>query len=328
MSFRRVAAPFVLLGVFALLTPMVFGQVTTATVYGIVNDPSGAVVPGADVTLVNENTNATLKSVTDTAGEFVFNFVPAGHYTLKIALSGFKTFENKNIELGAAQNIRKTFVLSVGEVAESVTVVGESPLVNTAAPEQRENYTSQQVIELPLARRNFSNILRLGTGVNTGGSGQVRLNGVGRSGTKVTVDGTSADQNPEAPGTSMYQAFNLIDVMSIEAIQEVQTIKGIIAAEYGHVLTGNVNLITHGGGNSWHGSLFENFQAEELNARVQNVATKPPLTFNQYGGSFGGPIRKDRAFFFGAYEGYQERAQVVVNGNVATARIRNQAIAA
>jgi hypothetical protein len=303
-------------------------QVTTATFYGIVNDPSGAVVPGADVSLQNEATSARFQTTTDASGEFVFNFVPAGLYTLRISLAGFKTHENKNLELGAAQNIRKTFVLAVGEVAESVTVVGETPLVNTAAPEQRENYTRMQITELPLARRNFANILRIGTGVNTGGSGQVRLNGVGRSGTKVTVDGTSADPNPEAPGTSMYQAFNLIDVMSIEAIQEVQTVKGIIPAEYGHVLTGNVNLITRAGSNNWHGSLFENFQAEELNARVQTATTKPPLTFNQYGGSIGGPIRKDRIFAFGAYEGYQERSQQVVQGNVATARIRNAATAA
>jgi hypothetical protein len=115
-----------------------------------------------------------------------------------------------------------------------------------------------------------------GTGVSTGGSGQVRLNGVGRSGTKVTVDGTIADSNPEAPGTSMYQAFNQIDVMSIEAVQEVQTVKGIVPAEYAHVLTGNVNLITRSGGNSWHGSLFENNQVEELNARIQTAASRPP----------------------------------------------------
>jgi Carboxypeptidase regulatory-like domain/TonB dependent receptor-like, beta-barrel len=320
-------SPWVIVLMLAL-AGVVHAQVTTATFYGIVNDPSGAVVPGAEVTLTNENTSATLKSITDVQGEFVFNFVPAGRYTLKIALAGFKSLESKNMELGAAQNVRQTFTLQVGEVTESVTVSGESPLVNTAAAEQRESYSHQQVTELPLARRNFANVLRLGTGVTTGGSGQVRLNGAGRSGTKVTLDGTSADSNPEAPGTSMYQSFNLIDVMSIEAIAEVQTTKGIVAAEYGHVLTGNVNLISRSGTNDWHGSLFENFQAEELNARVQTAATRPPLTFNQFGGSVGGPIRRDKVFIFGAYEGYRESAMEVVQGDVPTQRIRNAAIAA
>jgi hypothetical protein len=128
------------------------------------------VVPGAEVTLTNENTSATLKSITDVQGEFVFNFVPAGRYTLKIALAGFKSLESKSMELGAAQNVRQTFTLQVGEVTESVTVSGESPLVNTAAAEQRESFSRLQVTELPLARRNFSNVLRLGTGVTTGGS--------------------------------------------------------------------------------------------------------------------------------------------------------------
>ncbi|HEY2933411.1 MAG TPA: TonB-dependent receptor [Acidobacteriota bacterium] len=328
MFFRRLSYLACILLLSMMVGPVARAQVTTATFYGIVKDPSGSVVPGAEVTLTNENTSAVLKTVTDDEGEFVFNFVAAGRYTLKISLPGFKTLESKSMELGAAQNFRQTFTLQVGEVAESITVTGESPLLNTAAPEQRENYSRLQVTELPLARRNFSNILRLGTGVTTGGSGQVRLNGVGRSGTKVTVDGTSADPNPEAPGTSMYQAFNLIDVMSIEAVQEVQTIKGIIAAEYGHVLTGNVNLITRSGTNDWHGSLFENFQAEELNARTQTASTRPPLTFNQFGGSVGGPIRKDKVFIFGAYEGYRESSMQVVQGDVATERLRNAAIAA
>jgi carboxypeptidase family protein len=173
MRFRELCPPCVLLLLIIAMSPAL-AQVTSATLYGIVNDPSGAVIPGAEVTLINEGTSATLKAVSDDAGEFVFNFVPAGRYTLKISLPGFKTLESKNMELGAAQNIRQRFTLQVGEVAESITVSGESPLVSTAAPEQRESYSRLQVTELPLAQRNFANILRLGTGVTTGGSGQVR----------------------------------------------------------------------------------------------------------------------------------------------------------
>jgi outer membrane receptor for ferrienterochelin and colicin len=101
----------------------------------------------------------------------------------------------------------------------------------------------------------------------------------------MTVDGADATSNVENPSTSMYQAFNYIDTMSVEAIQEVQTTKGVIAAGYGHQLSGNVNLISRSGTNQWHGSLFENFQADNLNARLQNLTVKPALTFNQFGGS-------------------------------------------
>ncbi len=328
MLFSRLSFLSCVVVLILIATSPLTAQVTTATFYGIVNDSSGAVIPGAEVILSNENTNASVTRVTDERGEFGFNFIAVGRYTLKISLPGFKTSETRGMELGAAQNVRKTFTLEVGSVSDSVTVNEEAPLVSTAAAEQRENFTRMQVTELPLAQRNFANILRVGTGVTTGGSGQVRLNGVGRSGTKVTVDGTSADSNPEAPGTSMYQAFNLIDVMSIEAVQEVQTVKGIVPAEYAHVLTGNVNLITRSGTNDWHGSLFENFQAENLNARVQTAATRPPLTFNQFGGSIGGPIRKNKAFIFGAYEGYREASSQVVQGNVATQRLRDAAVRA
>ena len=111
--------------------------------------------------------------------------------------------------------------------------------------------------------------------------------------------------------------FNQIDVMSIEAVQEVQTVKGIVPAEYAHVLTGNVNLITRSGGNSWHGSLFENFQSEELNARIQTATTRPPLTFNQFGGSLGGPIKKDKVFVFGVMK-------VTVNPRCKSSRVMSQ----
>jgi hypothetical protein len=327
------------LAVTLLMAAVTFGstvswaQVTTATFYGIVTDSSGAALPKATITLIHEGAGTLTTKVTDEAGEFAFYFLPVGLYTLKIEHQSFKTFENSGIELRAAQNIRRSFALEVGKVTETVKVSGETPLVNTVAPEQTQSFSSLEVKELPLARRNFTNILRIGTGVTTAGEGGVRLNGLGRSGTKITVDGTEASGNPEAPGTSMYQGFNYIDLLSIEAIQEVQTIKGVIQAEYGHSLSGNVNLITRSGTNEYHGSLFENYQGSVLSARNQFLISPPKprtprLVFNQFGGSFGGPIRKDRVFIFGAYEGYREVAAPVVSGNVPTQRLRDELIAA
>src|SRR6185295_17758415 len=119
-----------------------------------------------------------------------------------------------------------------------------------------------------------------------------------------------------------------IQIMSLEGIAEVQTVKGIAPAEYSDALGGQVNLITRSGTNQWHGSLFENFQAENLNARNQLLAKNVPLTFNQFGASSGGAIRKDKIFLFGDYEGYQERSTPVVQGTVPTQAVRDQILAA
>ena len=305
-------------------------QVTTATFYGIVTDPTGAVMPGARVTLTHEGTGAVTTRSTDAQGEVVFNFLPVGAYTLRIEGPGFKAFESRGLELLAAQNLRRSFALELGAVTETVAVSGMAALVNTVAAEQRESFSRTEVTELPLSRRNYSSLLGIGTGVTytTDSGNGVRLNGLGKHGTYITVDGTDASANPEGRATSMYQGFNYIDSLSIEAVQEVQTVKGVVQAEYGQSLAGNVNLITKSGTNDWHGSAFENFQAEDLAARNQFLATKPPLTFNQFGGSLGGPIRKDKIFAFGVYEGYRESAFQAVEGTVPTVRLRNAMLAA
>ena len=146
--------------------------------------------------------------------------------------------------------------------------------------------------------------------------------------TSITLDGTDASSNSERPSTALFGDFNYINTVSMEAVQEVQTSKGVIPAEYSRALSGNVNLLTKSGTNKYHGSLFENFQSEELNARNQFLSTKPGFTFNQFGGSVGGPIVKNRIFGFGVYEGYREAAFQPVSANVPTAELRAQMLAA
>ena len=303
-------------------------QVTTATFYGIVADQSGAALPGAVVTMRHDATGRVSTKSTDASGEFVFGFVPIGLYTLTIELSGFKTYATRGLELSAGQNVRRSYVLELGELQETVMVSGDGVLLNTVAPEQRENFSQVEVTELPLGRRNFSNVLSVGTGVTAANEGGFRLNGLGRNGTKVTVDGTDASGNPEGRSTSMYQGFQNVDLVSIEAIEEVQTIKGVIPAEYGHALSGNINVITRSGTNAFHGSVFENHQNESLNARNPFLNSKPNLDFNQFGASMGGPIRRDRMFFFSTYEGYRETAETLVQGEVPTAQLRARLLAA
>lgn len=325
MNTRRI---FLLAGACLVYGLTAFSQVTTATFFGIVTDSSGAAIPAAEVTFLHEETGGATTKTTDQSGEFQFDFLRVGSYTLTIQANGFKRYESKGIELAASQRARQTFVMEVGAVAETVEVTGKAPLLNTVAPDQRESLDRRQLEELPMSRRSFTNILSLGTGTDTSDGGGVRLNGLGRSGVKITVDGADATSNPENPGTAMYQSFNYINVMSVEAIQEVQTTKGVTAAEYGHQLSGNVNLISRSGTNSFHGSLFEVFRAEDLNAKERRLTTRTPFTYNQYGGSLGGPIQRDRIFFFAAYEGYQESSFAIVQGDVPTPKFRAEALAA
>ena len=313
----------------AAVIPSIHAQRTTATYNGTVVDPSGAVVPSAEVELANDDTGNKLTGVSDANGEFVFNYVPVGNYTLRITAAGFKTFQDNHFPLSAAQNVRQKFTLTVGQSAESVTVTEAAPPVNTASSEQRTNFSTREVENVPLPNRNISRVLEVSTGLTreagqpgTGG-GRVRLNGLGGSSVRITANGTDASGNAGAPGLSQYLQFNKIDVMSIEAVGEVQVVKGVVAAEYGPAMGGNVNLITKSGTNQWHGSAFERYEGAILDARQQFLTTKPNHVWNQYGGSLGGPVLKDKAFFFVAYEGYQETVPRVLTGNVPTPYFRD-----
>ncbi len=319
-----------LFGLF-LLVPAAAAQVTTATFYGIANDPTGAVIPGATVTLTHEGTRATASRTTDARGEFAFDFLRVGSYLLRIEARGFRSYESKGIELAAGQTVRQTFVLQVGAVTESVMVEGSAPLVSTAASEQLQTFESLKVTELPLGRRNVTSVLRLSTGVDIGASRAPRLNGVGASGSGISVDGTDANPQPEQRGMSMYGSRNYIDIMSIDAVEEVQLVRGILPAEYGGVVGGQVNLLAKSGSNAWHGTAFENYQSHVLNARNPFVARnvpKPREVFNQFGGSLGGPIKRDKIFVFGTYEGYRESVTRRQAGTVPSLSFRQEIQAA
>lgn len=327
----------VLAAVLAVAPATCWAQVTTATLYGIVSDRSDARIPGADVSVTNEGTGQVRKTVTDDQGEFVFNLLQVGVYTLRVEMPGFKALVTTGIQLAASQEVRQAHVLDVGEVIQAVTVESSTPLVSTVSPEQRESMSTLQVQELPLSRRNVTNILRLSSGVDVGG-GSVRINGLGKSAAGITVDGTDANANPsEGRSMEQYGGRNYIDVMSIDAVQEVQLLRGILAAEYGGVVSGQVNLISKSGTNQFHGSLFENYRSHVFNARnpfqvsrASDGALLPKNreVFNQFGGSFGGPILRDRAFLFGAYEGYRESRFQRVSGSVPTPALRAEILGA
>jgi outer membrane receptor protein involved in Fe transport len=336
MSPARAICTFLIAAICLIGSIPSHAQVTTATVYGVVQDPTGAVLPGATVVATNQGTNLSRESVTDERGEFAILALPAGAYTLKIELPGFKTYLNQGLQLGAGQTVRQTFSLAIGQLSENITVAESAPLVETATAAQQESIGRQEVTELPLARRNLLGLMTLTPGAtenSTGiaGGGNIRLNGVAEGGTAITVDGTDAVSNSETRGTGTYGGQNQISVMSIEAVAEVQVIKGILPAEYGGAAGGQVNMLSRSGTNTFHGSAFENYQSQAFSARdpfLPGSAVKPKIRFNQFGGSIGGPIVRNRVMFFTAYEGYRESAGMSVQGNVPTQQTRDRILAA
>ncbi len=303
-------------------------QVTTATFYGVVQDPTGAIMPEAKVSLLNQDTGVGREQIADSNGEFGFQFLPVGVYILRIEAPGFQTYEGAGNELRAGQQVRKVYVLEVGQLSQKTEVSADPPLVNTVNAEQQQSVSTREVSALPVGRRTLSDLMTLGSGIVNAGLGRFNFNGLGASGANFTMDGIDASTNPQAPQAQFKEGQNYIAIVSLEAVQEVQVTKGVFSAEYGRTLGGNVNVITKSGTNQWHGSLLELFNAEELNGRQQFLTRRPGTTFNQYGGSLGGPIRKDRIFVFGAYEGYQERNAVALQGNVPTPLLRDEMIGA
>ena len=312
-----------------LIVVPAYAQVTTSTLVGLVRDSSNSVIPGATVVATHEGTGVSREGVTDGNGEFVFSALPAGPYTVQIELTGFKALQNRSMQLGAGQTLRQTFTLEVGALSETVTVAGEAPLIETAASLQTDSLGSQEVRELPVNRRNLTNLMSLTAGVNVSGDGMVQMNGVAAGGTGLTVDGTEANSNPEARSMSQYGGQNQISVMSLDSISEVQIVKGVLPAEYGGVVGGQINVISRSGTNVFHGSAFYSAQNEKWNARnFFSTAQQPVGTFNQYGGTLGGPVLKNKAFFFATYEGYRENVQVNLNTTVPYQPVRDEILRA
>jgi outer membrane receptor protein involved in Fe transport len=310
-------------------------QVITATLYGVVHDNTGSILPGATVVITHQGTNLTRETVSDERGEFALPALPPGPYAIKIGLAGFKAYNSQGLALGAGQTVRQTYVLEVGSLEETVTVTGLSPLVQTSSTAQMQTIGSE-VQEIPVSRRNLQNVVLLAPGVNSpdnsvGGGRAFRVNGVGDGGSAITVDGSSAQTNPENRGFGNYGGQNQIEILSVESVAEVQVVKGVLAAEYGGSIGGQVNMITRSGTNQFHGSLLENFQSDAFSSRdpfLPATTAKAKIKFNQYGGSLGGPILRNRVLFFSTYEGYREEAGRTVSDNVATQATRSRILAA
>ena len=326
LSARLLGVPLLLLGGHA-----VWAQRTTATLFGSVRDVSGAAVPGAQIQTTEELTAVRHDTKSNEIGGYSLPFLPVGQYRIEVVADGFKTYSRAGIRLEAGQEVQLPVELEVGSRSETVTVTADAPLLQTANTEQEDHVTTAQIANLPHGNRDITSLLSLQNGYNQGGDGLVQFNGLASGGLTLTVDGVDGSGSAEYSSPSMFQNFNPIKVMSEEAVEEVSVTKGIMSAEYAHVFSGNINVITKSGTNQFHGTLFEAFQNNVFNAKnafLKAGDRNPPVHINQFGGSFGGPIKKDKLFFFLTYEGYRQASTGVTTGQVPTQAYRDRLLAA
>ncbi len=279
---------------------------TTGSIFGTVTDESSAVVIGAKIQAVNTLTNEVRSTSSNEAGYYSFPELPVGVYVVRAELQGFKTAVRQGIELSLNRNARVDFNLSVGAVSEQVTVTSDAPLIETTTNEMGGLVDQRRVVELPLNGRNTLSLISLVPGAQRLETG----NAQGFQENKANVNGQRMeDSNWMLDGgdnSSPLRNYGNV-VPNPDAIQEFRVITNNYGAEYGRAAGAVINVITKSGTNEYHGSLFEFLRNRSLNARNFFEANTTPLVQNQFGGTFGGRIVRDKTFFFGSFEGFRRR---------------------
>src|SRR5262245_427417 len=308
-------------------------QVTTADVVGRVTDTSGAVLPGVMVVIENLGTGASRSAVSSDSGDYVFNLLPPGRYSARFELPGFKTFTVANVMLAAGDRARINAQMTVGAVSESVNVEEQAPLLQTDSATLGTAITGRLVQDLPLNGRNYVQLTQLVTGVSSGPG-----NGLA---TGSRPDDRRLNSSYSVNGQDPVSNNNLIDGMdnnerfigtigirpSIDAIEEFKVQTNLYSAEVSRTAAGVVNILTKSGTNAFHGSLFEFLRndAFDANGNYNLTGTQLPkakFRQNQFGGSLGGPVKKDKTFFFGDYERLSIRQGIPIDAIIPTARQR------
>ncbi|MEO6214072.1 MAG: TonB-dependent receptor [Vicinamibacterales bacterium] len=309
---------------FMLLTvlgsaPSALAQFDSATVLGTVRDNTGGVVPGATVTLTGLDTGITSTKVTDENGNFEFTTVRIGRYKITAELTGFSIALADNVQATVGARQRVDLQLAPGSMQETIEVVGASTRLETDSSERGQVITAQQVVALPLNGREYSSLALLSPGVrlsalNTGSASTVRegsfnINGLRSTFNNFLLDGI--DNN--AYGTSNQGFSNQVMQPSPDAVAEFRVVTNNMSAEYGRSAGGTINVSYRSGTNRFSGAAWEFFRDTDLNATgfFKPAAGKPTLSRDQFGGTFGGPIVKNRAFFFGDIEAFRQTRQNV-----------------
>jgi outer membrane receptor protein involved in Fe transport len=295
---------------------------STATLQGTVKDQKGAVVAGARVIARNTGTGIERTTQTDTDGNYQIAALPVGTYSVQVEASGFKRQLVSDLSVEVGRTIVRDFALEIGTLEQNVNVVAETPVIETATTSVGQVINQRTVQEIPLNGRHFVDLGLLIPGSVTppqNGFLTAPLRGQGSFGLN-TAGGREDTVN------FMINGVNLNDMVqnqitfqpSINTVQEFKVDNSTFSAEYGRNSGAIVNIATNSGSNGFHGEAFEFLRNNVLDARNFFDATKPPFKRNQFGGNIGGPIKKNRTFFFASYEGLRQRQGLTLTSNVLT----------
>ena len=322
-----------LLGLTALIL-FAFGpldaQVAGGSIVGLITDSSGAVIPNATVTVTNSGTNQTLETKSNPDGYYEFPILLPGRYTVGVTASGMQPKKSSEFDLFTGTRPKLDFTLSVSGVAEAISVEATPPLVNVTTTDLGQVIDQRKIEQLPLNGRNYLQLITLQAGAATGagaaGRGGFSFNGSPGLGNNLLMDGVDMSFGElQAPGSDIgagASGATFINTISVEAVQEYKASTSAYSAEFGQATGGVINVTTKSGTNQFHGTAFDFFRNDKLDANGfennrRNVA-RAPLRFNQFGGNLGGPILKNKLFFFFNYEGVKATRATNVSGNIPT----------
>jgi hypothetical protein len=281
-------------------------QSTGGRIRGTVTDPSGGTVVGAKVQLINEATHAIREVQSNESGEYIFLEVPVGSYEVDVAQAGFKKYVRKGVPLNLNEALSVDILLQIGATAETVEVTGAPPVVDTTSTQLGAVVNERSSTQLPLNERDVFQLLQLQPGVQSQ-IGNNLFYGSDKAGVVTVNGGRGRSNNYSVNGGDSNDLFaNLPAVQpSPDSVEEFRVISNTFDAEYGRNSGSVINVVTKSGTNAWHGSVYEFFRNDVLNAHpfTFQPTPKPPFKQNQFGGTLGGPIKKDKTFIFGSYEG-------------------------
>lgn len=283
-------------------------QIDRGTITGNLTDPSGSAIPGARVTITETSKGLSVTFASDSTGQFVASLLQIGTYTVTAEKEGFAKGVQTGILLGVNQVVHVDLTLKVGAVTETVEVSAAVPLISTETSSLGTIETSQRITDLPLNGRNFLQLAYLGPGANVGAAGTGALRGTtdnARPGISLAVNGLQVFDNNfvlDGVDNNEWGQGTLVIQPAPDAIQEFRIDENSMKAHFGRGGAA-VNLVLKSGSNAVHGGAYEFLRNDDLDARNFFASGKPAFQLNQFGGSLGGPIKKDKTFFFLDYEG-------------------------
>jgi hypothetical protein len=327
---------FTLIGaLMAVSLPLLFGQNDAGRIVGMVTDGTGAAVPNVAISVVNQHTKAERRVVSDAAGLYIVPNLPAfSTYDVKAEAKGFGVWETKGVPLSVGQERTLNVLLQPASVTTEVTVSGgELSVLDTSSASVSANVNEREVATLPLNGRQLSQLYLLAPGAQTAGGGSfdnIRFSGRANQENAVRFDGVEAssiiDASPGNLNGEISTGFRLQN--SLETVSEFRVDSSNYPAEFGTGTAGQISVVSKSGGNDFHGGIFEYLRNSSMDSRnFFDGATKTPLRLNQFGGSVGGPIQKDKLFFFIAQESLKQRAGVNLIGTVPSTSARARAVA-